>query len=230
MEEANVSHNRISQIRDLSWHLFLKVLDLSNNSITQISGLSQLRKLRKLNLSHNLIGKIEGLDDLPLQDLDLSHNNISAFQNLSTLSHLQYLNVSHNSIESLDGLQELKDMKVLEASDNRITGVRQVEYLQGLPVLVVLTLSGNPVYTAEHYRHRILLRLQNITKLDRIDVTPQEVIKAIDFHGGQGSDLQSRIANHKRLFPDEDFINTLTPYVEPEADPVGILTIPAPSI
>lgn len=229
MEEANVSHNKISEIRDLCWHRFLKVLDLSNNSITKISGLSQLTKLRKLNLSHNLIGHIEGLDDLPIQNLDLSHNNISAFRNLSTLSHLQYLNVSYNAIQTLDGLQELNSLKELEASHNEIKAVRQAEFLQGLPVLVVLTLSGNPVYTAEHYRQRIILRLQNLTKLDGDDITPQEVIKAINFHGGEGSDLQSRIENHKRLFPDEKFVNTLTPYVEPEADPIGIL-MPEPNI
>lgn len=55
VEVADLSHNSIASIRDLSSHAWLVRLDLSHNQISQITGLASLAQLRELNLSNNQI-------------------------------------------------------------------------------------------------------------------------------------------------------------------------------
>ena len=49
----------------------------------------------------------------------------------------------------------------------RISTVRQVEFLQGCPLLHTLVLEGNPMDRLVEYRARVIFRLQGLMLLDR---------------------------------------------------------------
>ena len=102
---ANLSHNRINALRDLSAHAFLETLLLGYNSIVQIEGLQNLKFLQVLDLSYNKIAAISGLDGLRLQELNLEGNELSSLEGLGGLPSLSVLNVARNKLESLQPLQ-----------------------------------------------------------------------------------------------------------------------------
>lgn len=95
----------------------------------KIDNLRECRKLDTLNLSHNYIKVIENCDS-------------------SILPVLNTLNLSHNSLSSAEDLEQLvhcRALSVLDLSNNRINDILVVNILSKMPVLRVLTLTGNPV-------------------------------------------------------------------------------------
>ena len=73
--------------------------------------------------------------------------------------------------------------------------------------------SGNPVCDEDHYRLRVLLRLQRVGLLDGVDVSPEEKVKALNLHG---RDVKNREGVFRGFMPeDEQFVNQLDAYVEP---------------
>ncbi|CAM9150868.1 unnamed protein product, partial [Choristocarpus tenellus] len=194
LHNANLSFNSIGQINDLSHHKYLQVLDLSHNAIKVISGLSQLSCLRILRLNHNKITAIHGLDGLPLMELNLESNSLSRVENVSRaqLPSLRKLYLGHNTITNLAGLQDCPSLAILDIQYNEVSEVRQVEFLQSLPLLHTLILEGNPIDRLEAYRQRVLFRLQRLIILDRNKVPPEEKVKAINLMGEEDSDLQNR--------------------------------------
>ena len=65
-ERANLSFNKIVEIRDLKSHGFLRELNISHNQIQTLGkGLLKLRSLKKLNLSYNKLRAIQGACGFP---------------------------------------------------------------------------------------------------------------------------------------------------------------------
>jgi len=218
LNEADLSGNNIEKIADLSPHCYLHSLNLNNNKIEVIEGLN-LPLLTYLNLEGNKISKIEGLDKLScLVELDLTNNNITELVNLTTgLGKLEKLHLSGNKIVSLKGLRHCQ-LRELDVSDNNISVIRQVEYLQKMVNLSELVLSGNECCGKEFYRLRAVARLVGISILDNVAVTAKEKVKAINLYAAEGSDLENRIKNFNKQFGAHGaaFVNTLPPFVEDE--------------
>ena len=158
-------------------------------------------------------------------ELILSDNEIQYIENLDTLSRLQRLDLARNRVFSLDGLQSCSQLNSLDVNGNRIATVREVEFLKELPYLGSLVLAGNPLVSAvenqdlvepDHYRLRILVRLQSLTFLDSKLVTAEEKVRALNLHGGEMSDVAHRERVWNKHFPGEAFVDHLPPYVESE--------------
>jgi len=219
LHEVNLAYNAITKIGNFSSHRFIHILNLDHNMILEIRGLDQCKQLQVLTLSYNCISVLRGLDTLPLVHLDLSYNQLSHLHNLNKLPHLQHLNLAGNSVELLSGLRQCKSLCHLNLTGNQVKAVRQVEFLQGMPLLHTLFLQQNPVQELPFFRLRVLVRLQKLTLLDNMGVSPEEKVKAINFHGGPESDVKNRELTFKRYFPTERFVNTFEPFCEPEPDP-----------
>mmetsp|Transcript_33967 Transcript_33967/g.44826 ORF Transcript_33967/g.44826 Transcript_33967/m.44826 type:complete len:470 (+) Transcript_33967:2-1411(+) len=219
LHEVNLSFNKITKIGDFSSHRFIHTLHLDNNQIKEIRGLDQCKQLQVLTLSHNCISVLRGLDALPLTRLDLSYNQLAHIHNLNKLPNLQQLSLAGNSIELLSGLRQCTALCFLDLTKNQIKAVRQVEFLQGMSLLHTLLLEDNPVEELPFFRLRVLVRLQKLTLLNRMGVSPEEKVKAINFHGGPESDVKNRETTFKKFFPHEKFTNTVEPFVEPEPEP-----------
>jgi len=202
---ANLSHNRINALRDLSAHAFLETLLLGYNSIVQIEGLQNLKFLQVLDLSYNKIAAISGLDGLRLQELNLEGNELSSLEGLGGLPSLSVLNVARNKLESLQPLQSCQSLLTLDAGHNAVSVLRQVEFLRPLPWLANLTLMGNPGARKAHYRLRVLFKLPNLKRLDTSNASAEEQVRACNLFRSQGGDLEARAAVHAKYFPGEPF-------------------------
>uniref|UniRef100_A0A8C2Y7E4 Leucine-rich repeat-containing protein 9-like n=1 Tax=Coturnix japonica TaxID=93934 RepID=A0A8C2Y7E4_COTJA len=128
----------------------LEVLHLGHNGITDMAylQLSRLKNLKFLFLQGNFISQIEGLEGLQfLQELVLDHNRIKRIPqgSLAGLSALQTLHLEKNQIRELNGLKPLAKLQKLFLQFNRIREVSELEKLQAIPNLRVLSLHGNPV-------------------------------------------------------------------------------------
>lgn len=217
---ADLSRNRVRAIKDQSGHRYLEKLYLDGNRIRTISGVSGLAYLTTLSLNGNKIGKIDGLGRLPLVDLSLDDNRLRFLENLEKLVLLQKLSVANNAIASLDGLQKCVQLGSLDASDNAVERVREVERLADLPLFSSLFLRGNPCASLDFYKRRVIVRLQRLTALDDEPVTSEEKIKSINIHGGDESDVGHRKEMYKKYFgSDGAWENTLPPFVETEPSP-----------
>jgi hypothetical protein len=119
---------------------------------------------------------------------------------LENLVNLRKLGVSQNQITTLDGLEPLQALDELDARDNCIERVREVEFLERLPLFSSLLLQGNPCSDLPFYRRRVVFRLQQLRTLDGIAVTSDDKIKAINLHGGDESDLKHRRETFRKHF------------------------------
>jgi Leucine-rich repeat (LRR) protein len=173
---ADLSGNEISEIGDISRHIFLETLSLRSNQIECISGLNQLRYLQVLDLSYNRVKKIEGLDGLLISELNLEGNRLVTISGLEKLSRLSALNISNNQIRSLGPLRKCEKLHNLNAQNNKISKIRQVEFLSDLQWLQHLQLTGNSCCEKPFYRARVVFRLSNLQALDLVSVSAEEKV------------------------------------------------------
>ncbi|XP_042669554.1 leucine-rich repeat-containing protein 9 [Centrocercus urophasianus] len=157
----------------------LEVLHLGHNGITDMAylQLSRLKNLKFLFLQGNLIRQIEGLEGLQfLQELVLDHNRIKRISqgSLAGQSDLQTLDLEKNHIRELNGLKPLVKLQKLFLQFNRIQEVSELEKLQVIPSLKVLSLHGNPVYLKKNYRSLLVIQLPALQVLDGIAVNAEE--------------------------------------------------------
>lgn len=69
---------------------------------------------------------------------------------------------------------EIENVEVLDLASNRIADMHEVQRLAQLPKLHTLTLRGNPVCDAEHYRMHVVNALPQISVLDDRQISPAE--------------------------------------------------------
>ena len=170
LEELDLSNNEISQMGDMSVHKYLKRLNLNNNSIVRIEGLEKNSNLEILHLNHNNIEEIHNLDNLNLTELYLFGNNIRYVFGLDKLPKLRVLDLSRNKIKKWDlswilniynlfrikGLKDLILLRKLFLSDNQISKIGSLNYLESLDDLSDLDLCYNPVQKRKYYRYQVL--------------------------------------------------------------------------
>ncbi len=122
LKSLSLSHNRIREIKDLSWQINLKELNLSHNMITDIVEIDLLwvviqQGLKVLDLSYNKISEIKGLyfgKSVPkLERLNLSQNNYNKIKGLEYLENLKNLYVDIVRVPKIEGLQNLKNLNEL---------------------------------------------------------------------------------------------------------------------
>eukprot|EP00903_Cladosiphon_okamuranus_P021671 g19924.t1 len=224
LHDLDISHNRLTSIdslRDLSHHRNLQDLDLSHNAVEVLEGLSALKCLRTLKMNNNKIRRIEGLGGLPLVELHLDHNYIEKAENVGfdKLPNLRVLRLGYNAIRNLSNLKNCVSLATLDVRFNKVSAVRQVEYLQECQFLHTAVLEGNPMDRLEAYRARVIFRLQGLMVLDRNKISPEEKVKAVNLMGDDESELPHRKQVFHKYLPGAEFINTLPPFCEPEGPP-----------
>ncbi|XP_072043262.1 uncharacterized protein [Amphiura filiformis] len=143
----------------------LKLLRLEGNQLKIISSvtLQSLTALKVLDISKNAIAQFPSdllYSNVNLLSLDLFHNSLEtipfiAFKNLSALN---YLNISRNVLTTLPSFRALKELQVLDLSDNRLQDLTQ-ETFQGLDHLQSLFLSNNQILELQNHIFHPIYRL-----------------------------------------------------------------------
>jgi hypothetical protein len=123
----------------------LRVLNLAENRIKTVTNLEDLRELHLLNLSYNAIESLRGLFRLQnLFELYLAGNSIAKVAKIFQLHNLALLDLAKNRIGLMEGLIDL--------AQNRH--------------LVVLRLTGNPLYRKLYTQSQVRTALPSVTYLD----------------------------------------------------------------
>ena len=213
LRHANVSHNRIRVIGDISWHRRLISLDLSHNKIKKIRGIQALPVLRSLDLSSNKISTLRGLPAL-LERLSIDNNCIRSLDHASSLQHLRYISAKGNCINTVEGLKGSRVLADLLLDGNIITLPEDARHISALPLQRV-SFAANPMCSVDLYRYRVVQYLQSLQELDGQTVTSEFKVKARNVHG---ADSENRhITFYEQYDASEPFVVHLHPFSPPDA-------------
>ncbi|XP_032499955.1 leucine-rich repeat and guanylate kinase domain-containing protein isoform X3 [Phocoena sinus] len=179
-EKVDFSYNQISEMCDLSAYESLTKLILDSNEIAEINGLELCSSLTHLSLAKNKITTINGLGMLPIKILCLSNNQIEKITGLDDLRVLQILDLSHNQISSLQGLESHDFLEVINLEDNKIAELGEIEYIENLRLLRVLSLLRNPIREKSDYCSFVIFMLLRLTELDQKKIGVEEKVVAVN--------------------------------------------------
>ncbi|RHY44602.1 hypothetical protein DYB30_010015 [Aphanomyces astaci] len=183
---------------------YLQDVDVANNQIESLAALAHLPFLISLNAENNhlttLLAKnawVDGQEAIGpmLHIANFARNSISVMRDLKTHRYIQELILDHNHITEVTGISELVFLKKcrmlqkLDVSFNRIKDLHHVDALTKLRDLSSLNLAQCPITRIPYYRFRILVRTQQVVKLDGFPASIKERIKAKVIHG---DDIQAR--------------------------------------
>ena len=157
---CDFTHKDLNEIDHSSKWIELHHLDVSANDLEDIDeSVCLAPNLQTLTLKSNRLKHLgENLIKLPnLINLNLCNNQFSVLENLHTkLGNIKSLNLSQNNLTSLQGFSRLYSVVTLNVSSNCLANVSDIEYINQLPCLEELVLTGNPVSTIVDYRTKIL--------------------------------------------------------------------------
>ncbi|KAM9291429.1 LOW QUALITY PROTEIN: leucine-rich repeat-containing protein 9 [Morus bassanus] len=123
--------------------------------------LSRLKNLKLLAILGNYISQIEGLEGLQFLELLLDHNCIKMISQgfLVSQNGLLTLHLEQNQIRELSSLQPVVKLQKLFLDFNRIQESSELEKLQIIPSLSVLSKHGNPGSLRKNYCSLLVFRL-----------------------------------------------------------------------
>ncbi|XP_068406207.1 leucine-rich repeat and guanylate kinase domain-containing protein isoform X1 [Eschrichtius robustus] len=180
LKKVDFSYNQISEMCDLSAYESLTKLILDSNEIAEINGLELCSSLTHLSLAKNKITTINGLGMLPIKILCLSNNQIEKITGLDDLRVLQILDLGHNQISSLQGLESHDFLEVINLEDNKIAELGEIEYIENLRLLRVLSLLRNPIREKSDYCSFVIFMLPRLTELDQKKIKVEEKVAAVN--------------------------------------------------
>ncbi|KAJ8942295.1 hypothetical protein NQ318_005613 [Aromia moschata] len=139
--------------------------------------------LSYLDLSWNEINKLENLDGLRIQHLILHHNSIAntagdGTTKFKTLNYIRSVDLSYNKITSLRFFENADNIENIDVSNNNISSLLEIYYLQNLRYLSRLNLCKNPIHTMRFYINVCLTTIKNLMVLDGKEVTAEQRIEA----------------------------------------------------
>ena len=94
------------------------------------------------------------------------------------MSALEVLSLSVNSISTLKDIGSCHMLKELYIRRNCVAGLDEIDHLVPLRNLRIMWMAENPIASLPGYRMHVLRKLPALTKLDNVEVTPEEVAAA----------------------------------------------------
>lgn len=135
LTEVDLSHNQLTEIKNLEKFSKLTKLHLNSNRLTEIN-LEQLTQLTELDLSFNQLKEIKGLEQLTqLIHLNLNENQLTEIKGLEQLTRLTTLNLNKNQLLEIKGLERLTQLTYLGLGRNRLTEIKGLENFNHLRFL-----------------------------------------------------------------------------------------------
>jgi hypothetical protein len=114
--------------------------------------------------------KLEVIDKINLWGNDLEDISI-----LRQMKAVRVVSLSLNKINTLEDFAYCQSLTELYLRKNEIRDLNEIQYLSNLPNLQVLWLSENPISAHPRYRLFVLKTLPNLRKLDEVEVTQEEI-------------------------------------------------------
>jgi len=157
-----------------------------------------------LDLRGNRISVVEnlGATEDQFDVIDLSDNAIIKLEGFPLLKRLTTLLLSNNYIRTVgDGLgNSLPNLEYLILTNNRIADLSDLDSLEELNNIRILSLFKNPVVIKKHYRLYLINKLPKLQILDFRKISPKEREDAKELFGGEvGEQLKSEISRTKAI-------------------------------
>jgi hypothetical protein len=93
---------------------------------------------------------------------------------VARLPNVETIALSVNELETLEPFPHCPKLRELFLRKNKIANLSELEYLKSLPELRVLWLTDNPLTEEPDYREITIAVLPGLTKLDEVDILPEE--------------------------------------------------------
>ena len=140
----------------------LRDLDVHYTTIVDLRILKDLKNLTTLDVSQNIsLFSLDGVNYMPeLVYLNCSESNVDNLLPLSKLKNLQRLDCSNTKTESLRPLQLVKSLQDIDCSGTKIKS-KSLDYLIGLPNLIMLRAKNIDITNAEAKEFETLLQKRN---------------------------------------------------------------------
>ncbi len=172
LENLTLEEVKLENIQFISKLRKLKSLSITYGELEDIGSLAELEHIEFLTLRNNKISDLSPLSQMKkIKMLDVNSNYIKDIKPLFTVTSLRDLTMANNQISNagLEGIHQLKDLKILEISNN---GLSNVEHINGMNKLIELGLSKNELVDLNP-----LSQLSGLQKLDLeenyiSDITP----------------------------------------------------------
>ncbi|XP_076437097.1 uncharacterized protein LOC143276472 [Babylonia areolata] len=124
------------------------------------------------------------------------------------MPNLEVCSLSVNNLTSLVDFAHCPNLQELYIRKNRVDQLSDVLHLRRLERLRFLWLSDNPCSQGDNYRMTVLRTLPNLHKLDNIEVTEEEINRALE----EGDDLTQQFGETGT--PDSDLDPVPVPHTD----------------
>ncbi len=191
----SITDSEISDISAISEFEKLNVLILNNNKIEDFSAISELKALKTLSISGNPIKNIDFLDNMDsIVSLSISNYNITDkdIKNIKKQSNLNQISLVNCNIEDASFIQDLKNLKVLDLSNN--VNIKNINYSSDV---VNINLSGCGLTNIDFLKSDTELYGLNLSNNNLVSVKPLEDFKKI---------MSLNLSNNKNLELYNDFL------------------------
>lgn len=132
-----------------------------------------------------VLAKTRSQDLKSVLKLNCWNSGIKDVSLVRQLVNVEIIGLSCNEITTLEDFAYCPKLKELILRNNKIKNIAEIAHLQGLPKLTSLWLSENPcVENTHNYRKVVLKALPNLTVLDNVPVTREE-LQEIDELGNE---------------------------------------------
>ncbi|KAI8683517.1 hypothetical protein NCS57_00016100 [Fusarium keratoplasticum] len=220
VRQLKVSQNMLTELTSWDHLMNLQYVDISGNEVKSLSALKGLVHLRSIKADNNQLTSLDGLDTHDglltlrardnlieevdfarvkmerLTELDLGGNQISSVRNLELAPALVRLRLSKNRLESFTVATEVKGLRQLDLSDNRLTSLD----ISNLPNLHSLHADRNRIVD--------LVGFNRARRLDSLSLREQ--------YGEQSLDLSflSEAYEVRKLFLSGNYLGSFEPTVD----------------
>ncbi|QGA14410.1 hypothetical protein EYB26_002063 [Talaromyces marneffei] len=162
LRDLHIQHNSLTNLTSWGHLINLQYLDVSGNQLETLDGFSGLFHLRELRANNNRIRNIKGVFGLNgLLRLELKHNNLTSvnFEG-SELIRLSELDLSNNQITAVKHIEYLQAIETLDLSENQM---RELQTPMPIRSLRSFKVSSNRLsnFDASYYPKLRLLYLDN---------------------------------------------------------------------
>ncbi|XP_053088423.1 leucine-rich repeat-containing protein 9 isoform X1 [Pangasianodon hypophthalmus] len=158
-----------------------KLLSLDESSVLTAARANVLSQITVLNLHGNSLSRLKEISRLTaLRQLIISFNALTHLDDVSHLPNLECVDASFNQIVTLEGVRGLPRLRELDLRWNQLSRVREETSVlrKHTPSLLRLHARHNPWSQGESVRMVVLGQLKNLTHLDGVLVTEEEVAAA----------------------------------------------------
>ena len=150
------------------------------------------------------------LEDIKV--LNFYGNDFDNIDIISQMKSLKIISLSSNKISSLKPFMNLQNLKELIIRNNNIENVDEIDYLKNCDKLSSLWLEENPVCKKEEYKEHLIKTLPNLKNLDNTNMTEikEEIEKNKNDKNENGmSKNKSKEKTNKTITYNEDKLEDL---------------------